>query len=72
MFFNLNRGAAGTGATGADAPVNFWARVRRTRPENKSNNRSSLRTAFEAINGSYLLVSISCFYLWDVETTNRA
>ena len=33
----LYRGAAGTGATGASAPVEIWQRVRRTRPQNDQN-----------------------------------
>ena len=53
-LFLLVRGAAGTGATGASAPVDFWLRVRRTRPEDKDHSGICLGLASEVINVSYL------------------
>ena len=61
IVFIHSRGAAGTGATGASAPVNFWVRQRRTRPKDKVNNGFPLRIASETIDVSYLHVCMSYF-----------
>ena len=56
-----SRGAAGTGATGASAPVNFLVRVRRTRPEDEVINGFHQMLASETIDMSYLHVCMSYF-----------